>query len=95
MVEVVSIGRLTAFYAIFSYFWTNLRPILVQVIFKLTIRPKIGKIGFFNFRPKLSSLVRQLQYNTDLCRTEEIRPGCFSIRLTFSQNKHSRTAFSV
>ena len=31
-----------------------------------------------NFRPILSSKVRQLHFNTDRCRTKEIKPDCFS-----------------
>ena len=43
--------------------------------------PNITKLCFLNFGPISSSLVRQLHFNTDKCRSKVIRPGCFSIRL--------------
>ena len=39
----------------YSSFWTNLRPILAELIVKHIIRPKIAKLGFLNLRPILSS----------------------------------------
>ena len=35
--------------------YTNLGPITVGLIFKHFVRPKITEVGFFNFRPTLSS----------------------------------------
>ena len=51
--------------------------------------PNIAKLFFVNFGPILSSQVRQLHYNTNRFRTEEIRLGCFSI----CQNDDRKSAF--
>ena len=41
--------------------------------------PKIANLDYFNFGLILSSQVQQLYYNTNRCRTEEIRPSPLSI----------------
>ena len=53
-------------------YWWNLFLNILRV-------PNIAKLGFFYFGPILSSQVKHLHFNSDRCRTKEIRPGCFSI----------------
>ena len=57
--------------------------------------PKIANLGFFNFKQILSSQVRQLHYNTNSCRSEDLRRGCFSIRFMNLSNYLSHKGLNI
>ena len=60
---------------IFSYFWTNLGPILVELIFEHILLPQSSKARLFEFRTEI--VINHIKI--DKCRTQDTRLGPFSI----------------